>query len=151
MRANPSLPPPPLSIIVTGEWPGEMSFVHVRFGREEETRGHSSRHDCFHLEQKREKKKRERERERESRFLLSTWLNLSSRGAAARLTKINLFSRLYLRGRNISATANERAGPWCVRGPPIATFAATPQQPRQSDMRAKAMFDKTALLKSTPT
>ena len=43
LRTKSSLPAPPLSIIVTREWPGEMSFVHVRIGtgreggREEES------------------------------------------------------------------------------------------------------------------
>ena len=82
-----------------------MSFAHVRKDQEGEKersvrgrkregeRTHSGRHDCFHLEQKEGEEKRgetEKQRKRERRILLSTFLNLASRCAAARLTKINL-------------------------------------------------------------
>ena len=90
--------------------------------RKGERRGHTVADMIAFISSKRKERRGEEGRNRERRFLLSTWLNLASRGAAARLTKINLFSLLlYLRGRNILATANECA---CVRGPPILTFAA---------------------------
>ena len=83
-----------------------MSFAHVRKDRErsvrrkeregERERGHTAADMiAFILSKRKERrrrgeKQRKREKEGERRFLLSTWLNLASRGAAARLTQINL-------------------------------------------------------------
>ena len=83
-------------IIVTKGFAGRNVVCALKeWGEEAGHSGSSSRQDCFHLE--------EQERERETLPVID--LAKSPYGAAARFTKINLFSLLYLRGRNILAAA----------------------------------------------